>query len=45
MTEKSDPDESKTGGVRRLVLDVLKLHDPSIISFAIALEQFKGVVA
>ncbi len=36
---------STTGGVRRLVLDVLKLHDPSIVSFAIALEQIDGVNA
>jgi hypothetical protein len=36
---------SKVGGVRRLVLDVLKLHDPSLVSFAIALEQVDGVNA
>ncbi|MFX1514693.1 MAG: DUF211 domain-containing protein [Promethearchaeota archaeon] len=35
----------KKGGVRRLVLDVLKLHDPSIVSFATALEQVAGVTA
>jgi hypothetical protein len=45
MTEDRDSDSSKTGGVRRLVLDVLKLHDPSIVSFAIALEQVEGVAA
>ena len=33
------------GGIRRLVLDVLKLHDPSIVYFASALEQLEGVVA
>ena len=27
------------------MLDVLKLHDPSIVSFAIALEQVNGVAA
>lgn len=37
--------ERKKSGVRRLVLDVLKLHDPSIVSFAIALEQVNGVAA
>jgi hypothetical protein len=37
--------EKKKCGVRRLVLDVLKLHDPSIVSFAIALEQVNGVAA
>jgi hypothetical protein len=37
--------ERKKGGVRRLVLDVLKLHDPSIVSFATALEQVNGVAA
>ncbi len=37
--------EKKKSGVRRLVLDVLKLHDPSIVSFAIALEQVNGVAA
>lgn len=37
--------ERKKGGVRRLVLDVLKLHDPSIVSFATALEQVTGVAA
>lgn len=35
----------KAGGVRRLVLDVLKLHDPSIVSFATALEKLEGVSA
>jgi hypothetical protein len=35
----------KTRGVRRLVLDVLKLHEPSIVSFAIALEQVDRVSA
>jgi len=35
----------KVGGVRRLVLDVLKLHNPSIVFFATALEQVKGVSA
>jgi hypothetical protein len=42
MPEKKD---HKKGGVRRLVLDVLKLHDPSIVSFATALEQVTGVAA
>lgn len=45
MTEKGDTDSTKTGGVRRLVLDVLKLYDSSIVSFAIALEQIEGVAA
>ncbi|MHA1978546.1 MAG: DUF211 domain-containing protein [Candidatus Hodarchaeales archaeon] len=36
---------SKVGGVRRLVLDVLKLHDPSLVSFATALELIDGVTA
>ena len=36
---------SNVGGVRRLVLDVLKLHDPSLVSFAIALERVDGVNA
>lgn len=40
--KKSSP---KGGGVRRLVLDVLKLHDPSIVSFATALEKLDGVSA
>ena len=35
----------KKAGVRRLVLDVLKLHDPSIVLFATALEQVTGVAA
>ncbi|MHA1512813.1 MAG: DUF211 domain-containing protein [Candidatus Hodarchaeales archaeon] len=34
---------SKVGGVRRLVLDVLKLHDPSLVSFAITLEKIDAV--
>ena len=41
----TDSREKKKSGVRRLVLDVLKLHDPSIVSFAIALEQVDGVAA
>lgn len=46
MNNKSSKSTSKkTGGVRRLVLDVLKLHEPSIISFAIALERVEGVTA
>ncbi|MHA1941091.1 MAG: DUF211 domain-containing protein [Candidatus Hodarchaeales archaeon] len=36
---------SNPSGVRRLVLDVLKLHDPSLVSFAVALEQVNGVNA
>ncbi|MHA2305886.1 MAG: DUF211 domain-containing protein [Candidatus Hodarchaeales archaeon] len=40
---KSPP--QKTRGIRRLVLDVLKLHEPSIVSFAIALEQVDRVSA
>ncbi len=36
---------SKVGGVRRLVLDVLKLHDPSLVSFAITLERIDTVSA
>ncbi|MFX0172282.1 MAG: DUF211 domain-containing protein [Candidatus Hodarchaeota archaeon] len=42
---KDQKSSHKGGGVRRLVLDVLKLHDPSIVSFATALEQVKGVSA
>jgi hypothetical protein len=42
---KDEKSSHKGGGVRRLVLDVLKLHDPSIVSFATALEQLKGVSA
>ena len=49
MSERSDSNNQKAsrkfGGVRRLVLDVLKLHDPSIVSFAVALEQVEGVSA
>ena len=46
MNNKSSKSTSKkTCGVRRLVLDVLKLHEPSIISFAIALERVEGVTA
>lgn len=47
LTENSNASDQKksAGGVRRLVLDVLKLHDPSIVSFAIALEQIVGVAA
>ncbi|MFX0050040.1 MAG: DUF211 domain-containing protein [Candidatus Hermodarchaeota archaeon] len=46
MSQSKDQKSShKGGGVRRLVLDVLKLHDPSIVSFATALEQVKGVSA
>jgi hypothetical protein len=49
MSSKSDSLDRvtprKVGGVRRLVLDVLKLHDPSIVSFATALEQVEGVSA
>ena len=36
---------TQAGGVRRLVLDVLKLHDPSLVAFAIALEQIETVSA
>ncbi|MFW9777954.1 MAG: DUF211 domain-containing protein [Candidatus Heimdallarchaeota archaeon] len=43
MTEKRHTGLTKRGGVRRLVLDVLKLHDPSIVSFAKALEEVEGV--
>ncbi len=49
MSDKTDSkggsSTSKVGGVRRLVLDVLKLHDPSLVSFATALEQVDGVNA
>jgi hypothetical protein len=46
MTNLSDEKKPRKGsGVRRLVLDVLKLHDPSIVAFAIALEQIDGVAA
>lgn len=46
MNNKSDKSTSQqTGGVIRLVLDVLKLHEPSIVSFAIALEHLDGVTA
>ncbi len=46
MTNSSDEKRTRRGsGVRRLVLDVLKLHDPSIVAFAIALEQVEGVAA
>ena len=46
MTDSKNKKESKKRcGVRRLVLDVLKLHDPSIVTFAIALEQVDGVSA
>ena len=46
MTDSEDSTKLKKGsGLRRLVLDVLKLHDPSIVSFAIALEQVDGVTA
>ena len=41
----ADSKQKKKSGVRRLVLDVLKLHDPSIVSFAVALEQVTGVAA
>ena len=42
---RGEKSTSTVGGVRRLVLDVLKLHDPSLVSFAIALEQVDGVNA
>lgn len=45
MTDSIKSKDSKNSGVRRLVLDVLKLHDPSIVSFATALEQVDGVAA
>lgn len=43
--KKSKKSDSNCYGVRRLVLDVLKLHDPSIVSFAMALEHLEGVTA
>ena len=49
MSDRTDARGGKSTstarGVRRLVLDVLKLHDPSLVSFAIALEQVDGVNA
>ncbi|MFX1285101.1 MAG: DUF211 domain-containing protein [Promethearchaeota archaeon] len=45
MTDSEKGKDSQKSGVRRLVLDVLKLHDPSIVSFATALEQVDGVAA
>ncbi|MCK5344235.1 MAG: DUF211 domain-containing protein [Candidatus Heimdallarchaeota archaeon] len=49
MSDKNDAKGGKStikvGGVRRLVLDVLKLHNPSLVSFATALEQIDGVNA
>ncbi len=46
MSNSTDLKRSqKKGGIRRLVLDVLKLHDPSIVYFATTLEQLEGVVA
>ena len=45
MIDSIKSKDSKNSGVRRLVLDVLKLHDPSIVSFATALEQVDGVAA
>jgi len=45
MIDSIKSKDSKNSGVRRLVLDVLKLHDPSIVSFATALEQVDGGAA
>ena len=40
LDQKTAP---KTGGVRLLILDLLKLHYPSIISFTTALDQIDEI--
>jgi hypothetical protein len=36
---------SRTGGIRRLVLDVLKLHEPSLVDFTLSLEELEHIDA